>query len=125
MSYSPFIQAEWKMQLNGSHIVIAGTAKAINQSLSRSEWAEEPESSAGERWAERCPGTDSERQVAAGKHMESSGEKGRYGVSRCEQRQCSLHSGAAGQAGLETLTWKIASACVRETGLDQRNNYFI
>lgn len=125
MSYSPFIQAEWKMQLNGSHIVMARTAKAIIQSLSRSVWAEALPSSAEERRAERWPGTGSERQAAAGKRMESIREKGWYGAPGCEQRQRSLRPGAAGQAGLETPTWKIASVCVKETGLDQRNNHFI
>lgn len=36
------------MQLNGTHTAIAGTAKAIIQSLSRSVWAEAPQLSAEE-----------------------------------------------------------------------------
>lgn len=75
MSYSPFIQAEWKMQLNGSHIAIAGTAKAIIWSLSRSVWAEAPQSSAGGTWADRCLGSCSERQAAVGRRRERVGAR--------------------------------------------------
>lgn len=102
------------MQLNGSHTAIAGTAKAIIQSLSRSVWAEVPAEEVSWGWLGKAAGesTGSMREREMGSFQERA-----EAPLPCPR--------VAGQVALETLTWKTASICVRKTGLDQRNNPLI